>query len=285
MNYGYEGKVILPVPLEVPATAKPGDQAKLSAAVDYLVCAEVCVPGTATVALSVPGRRRVPAPDPIGGPQIAAALASAPKPSGLTARFQATGSKLTLAIVGAPLTGAVARDAYFYPYSETLIDHGKPETVDRGPRGLTLAMTAGSAFAKGSAAATAAGVLAVDGKAYEVTATPGPAPEGAGGLGPPAAAAGAAASLALALGGAFLGGLILNLMPCVFPILSMKAAALAGHAGEAARARAQALAFLGGVLASFLGLAVAWRPRGPPARRWAGGSSCSRRPPWRCSGW
>jgi thiol:disulfide interchange protein DsbD len=56
---------------------------------------------------------------------------------------------------------------------------------------------------------------------------------------------------------AFLGGLILNLMPCVFPILSLKAAALAGHAGEASRARAQALAFLGGVVVSFLVLAGA----------------------------
>ncbi len=257
MNYGYEGKVILPVPLEVPLSAKPGDQAKLSAAVDYLVCAEVCVPGSATVALSVPVVAGAPAPDPVGGPQIAAALANAPKPSGLTARFQAAGSKLTLEVIGAPLAGAPDRDAYFYPYGETLIDHGKPEAVDRGRRGLTLAMTAGGAFAKGAAPTTAAGVLALDGKSYEVTATPGPPPEGAGGLGPPAAEAGVAAGLALALGGAFLGGLILNLMPCVFPILSMKAAALAGHAGETARARAQALAFLGGVVVSFLGLALA----------------------------
>ncbi|MDB5481324.1 MAG: thiol:disulfide interchange protein [Caulobacteraceae bacterium] len=260
MNYGYEGRVILPVPLEIPLGAKAGDQARLSAAVDYLVCAEVCVPGTATVALTVPVVAGAPAPDPVGGREIAAALASTPKPAGLTARFQAAGSRLSLAIVGAPLADAPARDAYFYPYGETLIDHGKPETVDRGPHGLTLTMTAGGAFARGATPSTAAGVLALDGKTYEVTATPGPPPEGAGGLGPPAEAGaitGLAPGLALALGGAFLGGLILNLMPCVFPILSMKAAALAGHAGETRRARAQALAFLGGVLVSFLGLALA----------------------------
>ena len=260
MNYGYEGEVVLPVPLEVPRNAKPGERATLSAVVDYLVCAEVCVPGSATVALTVPVVAGAPAPDPVGGAQIAAALASAPKPAGLTARFQTAGSRLSLAIVGAPLAGAAARDAYFYPYGETLIDHGKPETVDRGRRGLTLAMTAGQAFAKGAAPASAAGVLTLDGRAYEVTASQGPPPEGAAGLGAPAAAggiAGLAPALALALGGAFLGGLILNLMPCVFPILSMKAAALAGHAGEPRRARAQALAFLGGVLVSFLGLAVA----------------------------
>jgi thiol:disulfide interchange protein DsbD len=257
MNYGFEGRVVLPVPLEVPLSAKPGDQAKLSASVDYLVCAEVCVPGAASVDLIVPVVAGAPPPDPVGGPAIAAALAAAPKPSGLTARFQASGGRLSLAIAGASLAGAAARDAYFYPYGETLIDHGKPEAVDRGPRGLTLAMTAGDAFAKGAAPAGVAGVLSLDGKAYEVTATPGPPPPGSAGLGPPPAEAGAAAGLVLALGSAFLGGLILNLMPCVFPILSIKAAALAGHAGETARARAHALAFLGGVLASFLGLAIA----------------------------
>ena len=260
MNYGYEGKVVLPVPLEIPLSARPGDQAKLSATVDYLVCAEVCVPGTVTVALTTPVVAGAPAPDPAGGPQIARALASAPKPSGLTARFQTAGSRLTLAIAGAPLAGAAAHDAYFYPYGETLIDHGKPETIDRGPRGLTLAMTPGGAFAKGATPASVAGVLELDGKAYEVTAAPGPPPAGAEGLGPPAATGAVGAlspALGLALGGAFLGGVILNLMPCVFPILSMKAAALAGHAGEAGRARAEGLAFLGGVLASFLGLTAA----------------------------
>ena len=59
------------------------------------------------------------------------------------------------------------------------------------------------------------------------------------------------------MGLAFVGGLILNLMPCVFPILSMKAAALAGHGGESGHARAQGLAFLAGVLVTFLGLARA----------------------------
>ncbi|HRD29916.1 MAG TPA: thioredoxin family protein, partial [Caulobacter sp.] len=66
---------------------------------------------------------------------------------------------------------------------------------------------------------------------------------------------GARPSLLLALLFAFLGGVILNLMPCVFPILSMKATALAGHAHEAKAARHQGLAYLAGVLATFLALA------------------------------
>jgi thiol:disulfide interchange protein DsbD len=254
MNYGFEGKVVLPVPVQVPVTAKVGETARLNAVVDYLVCAEVCVPGSATVDLSVPVVAGAPAADPAFDPVITSALTAAPKAAGLTARFQAAGPRLTIAVAGAPLIGAQARDAYFYPYDETLIDHGKPETLDRGSKGLTLAMTAGSAFDKGASPKLAAGVLAVDGKAWEVSATPGPPPPDSGGLGGASAKQGAV-GLLLAAGGAFLGGLILNLMPCVFPILSIKALALSGHAGEAVRARGHAVAFLLGVVVSFLGLA------------------------------
>ena len=259
MNYGYEGTVILPVPLRVPATAKVGDQAHLAARVDFLVCAEVCVPGSATVGLTVPVVSANPAPDPVGGPEISAALATIPRPAGLTARFEPVAGALKLAVAGTALGGPSVRDAYFYPYDETLIDHGKPEVLDRGPGGLTLTMAPGAAFTGGAAPATAAGVLTVDGRAFEVTATRGAPPPGAGGLGAAEKPIGdrSGLALALALGGAFLGGLILNLMPCVFPILSMKAAALAAHAGDERRARAQALAFLAGVLACFLGLAGA----------------------------
>jgi thiol:disulfide interchange protein DsbD len=63
--------------------------------------------------------------------------------------------------------------------------------------------------------------------------------------------------LALAMGLAFIGGLILNLMPCVFPVLAMKTAALARHAHQPNAARIQGLAYLGGVVATFLALAGA----------------------------
>ena len=110
-------------------------------------------------------------------------------------------------------------------------------------------------------AAELAGVLALaNGSAWEVTATSGELPAAAAGLGPPPAktqtsTASIPGGLIGALALAFLGGLILNLMPCVFPVLSMKAASLAGHAHHESKARAQGLAFLAGVLATFLALA------------------------------
>ena len=234
------------MPVEIPASAAAGQSASLAAKVDYLVCAEVCVPGTANLSLSLPVTAGAPPADPVHGPLITAALAAAPKPAGLTAAFQHAPGKLTLAVAGPPLTGKADADAYFYPYDDTLIDQAKPQAVERGPQGLTLTLAPGQAFGPGGTAPTKAiGVLVADGAAYEVTATPGPAPAGAAGLGAPQHAGGLGLPLAVVF--AFLGGLILNLMPCVFPILAMKAASLAKSGGD----RPEALAFLAGVVATF----------------------------------
>jgi thiol:disulfide interchange protein DsbD len=249
MNYGFEGRTVLAVPVEAPVSAAAGQSVSLAARVDYLVCAQVCVPGTANLTLNLPVLAGAPPADPVHGPLIAAALAAAPKAAGLTAAFQHTAGKLTLAVTGAPLAGKAAADAYFYPYDDTLIDQAKPQTVERGPQGLTLTLASGQAFGPGGTApAKASGVLVADGAAYEVTAAPGPAPAGAAGLGAPQRTG--ALGLPLAVLFAFLGGLILNLMPCVFPILAMKAAALAKSGGD----RPEALAFLVGVVAAFAAL-------------------------------
>jgi thiol:disulfide interchange protein len=260
MNYGYEGHSILAVPIQIPADARPGTAAALKAVVDYLVCADVCVPGSATVDLTLPVTAGAPKPDPRWGRVIADALAAAPKPAGLTAAFQSVAGRLKIAVTGAPLAGAADSDAYFYPYDDKLIDHAKPQAIERGPQGLTLTLTPGVDFSPtGTAPKTADGVLAVDGKVYEISAAPGAPPPGAAGLGAPKPAlrAGGGMGLLVAVASAFLGGLILNLMPCVFPVLSMKAASLAGHGEAAGQARAQGIAFLIGVLITFLALAGA----------------------------
>jgi thiol:disulfide interchange protein DsbD len=258
MNYGYDGRAVLPVTLRVPADARAGTTAHLTAKVDYLICADVCVPGTAVAALDLPIGAGPPAADPNGAGIIDAALAQTPRTGQLTATYQRTAQGLKLAAAGAALAGVKGADAYFYPYDPALIDQAKPQVVERGAKGLTLALAAGPVAPKAQTTAHAAGVLVVDGHAYEVDAAPGAPPPATSGLGAPGhAAAGVGAGLALALVYAFIGGLILNLMPCVFPILSMKAVALAGHSGDHSGARLQALAFLAGVLASFLVLAGA----------------------------
>ncbi|WP_414694023.1 protein-disulfide reductase DsbD family protein [Phenylobacterium sp.] len=258
MNYGYEGEVLLPMTLTAPAGARPGDQATLKAQASFLVCAEICVPEDATLSLALP-ITATPAPaDPKWGGAIEKTLAAAPKPAGLTAVFEPRAAGVALAVTGPALKGADLADAYFYPFDSTVIDHARPQAIERGPQGLTLTLAPGYSFQAGKTPAGLAGVLAVGDKAYEIAAAPGAPPPGASGLGPPPAKVAGAADLGLAAAAlfAFLGGLILNLMPCVFPILAMKAASLAGHGGgEQADARRQGLAFGVGSVATFLALA------------------------------
>jgi thiol:disulfide interchange protein DsbD len=257
MNYGYEGEVLLPVALTAPATAKPGDKVSLKAQASFLVCAEICVPEDDTLSLTLPVTA-TPAPqDPRWGGEIDRTLAAAPKPAGLAAVFQPRPAGVALAVTGPAVKGANMADAYFFPFESTVIDHAKPQAIERGPEGLTLTLTPGYGFQGGKSPAGLAGVLAVGDKAYEIAASPGAPPPGASGLGPPPAKAAGGADLGLAAAALFalLGGLILNLMPCVFPILAMKAASLAGHGGEQAEARRQGLAFGLGSVLTFLALA------------------------------
>ena len=258
VNYGYEGDVVLPVPITAPASARPGQTATLAAAASFLVCKEICVPEDAKLSVDLPVAATPAVPDAQWGATIARTVAAAPKPAGLAAVFEKRGAALVLAVTGASLAGANLHDVYFYPFESTVIDHAKPQSLDRGKAGLTLTLAPGYAF-QGAAAPTAVGgVLAVDGQAYEIAANPGAPPAGASGLGPPAAmgaSGGASLGLLTAAVFAFAGGLILNLMPCVFPILAMKAASLAGHGGaQDSQARRHGLAFGAGVLITFLGL-------------------------------
>lgn len=255
MNYGFEGEAVLASPIEVPAGARVGDVAHIAAKVQMLVCAEVCVPQDANLTLDVPIVAGAAPANPLWGPKIAAALAAAPKDAGLAATFQLSGGALKLAVAGAPLAGRSGAGAYFFPDTPGLIDHAKPQSIDLGSQGLTFAAPIGDALKQGPAPAAISGVVATaDGAAFQVSAAPGPPPPGSGGLGAPAETR--KLGLALAAVFAFAGGLILNLMPCVFPILSMKAASLIARPHAAGAARAEGVAFLGGVLAAFLALAA-----------------------------
>ncbi len=264
MTYGYEGQVFLPVPITVPASAKPGDRALLSAHVDFLVCKDVCIPESANLSLSVPIASGKPELDPRFGPEIARALAAAPKPGPITARFVFSKGVITLAAVGAPLKGADMSGAYFFPSDASSVSLPARQAVRHGPDGVTLTLTPSPAVAKtGALAGPLSGVLATKAGAWEISANAGLLPPGAAGLGDvaaagdaPKAARGGVDAFAVAVLFALAGGLILNLMPCVFPVLSMKAAALAARAHAPGEAKRDGLFFLAGVLATFLALAV-----------------------------
>jgi thiol:disulfide interchange protein DsbD len=274
MNYVYANEVYLPVPVEVPADAKPGQTVNIKARADFLVCAEICIPESTDLSLDLPVAAGAAPMDPKFGDAIAKTLAAAPKSEAIPAVFSFDGTAVKLAVTGPVVAGADVRNAYFYPDDGAALEHIKVQKAERGPDGLTLTLAPGQAFMEGKTPADLAGVLALDKVAYAIDAKPGPLPPGATGTTPAmattnpdgtalagaasadaAAAGGAGMSLVTAAAFAFIGGLILNLMPCVFPVLSLKAAQLARHVEHPGAARAEGLAFLVGVVATFLALA------------------------------
>ena len=267
MNYGYSGEVYLPVPVEIPATARSGTVLPLTVKALFLVCsAEMCVPDELTLSLDLPVREGAAPLDPRHGAAVQTLLETAPRPAGIEARTVLENGVLTLSAAGGPLVGRDPGPSYFFPFEGGVIEHPAPQSGSWGPQGLTLQMQAGGELLSGGLQGPIAGVLATAHGAWEVTAAPGPVLAGSTGTGDlapaeddparpsPSADAGLAGFVQAALF-ALLGGLILNLMPCVFPILAMKAAALTAAAHEPARARRDGLAFLAGVLTTFLLLA------------------------------
>ncbi len=262
MNYVFSDQVYLPVAISVPADARPG-KVQLSAVADWLVCKDVCVPEQAKLTIPVvvgaPGVS--PQPDPVSGRAVGDTLANAPKPQGLKATFAylPKGQQVKLSIAGAALKGLDPRGAYFYPYDGTVIDHVKPQTGARAGTGMSILLPAGYAFTHNKAPAKLDGILAFGpGRAIEISATP--AKRADVGVGAPGAAGGGdggVGGLPGALAFAFVGGLILNLMPCVFPVLSIKAAALVRHVESPGKAKAEGVAFMFGCVLTFVVLAGA----------------------------
>ena len=262
MNYGYSGEVLLPVPIHAPASARPGEILTLTTDALFLVCSDqMCVPQPMTLSLALPVRDGAAPLARSWGPEIERLVETAPRPAGIKARLTAQGDRLTLTATGGPLAGGDVGRAYFFPYDGDRIDHAAAQTGHVGPDGLTLGLAPG----KRGAEAALSGVLATDKGAWEIEARPGPplpGAQGRGGLSPLADAdarppGGGVWTFVRALGLALLGGLVLNLMPCVFPVLAMKAASLSAAAHDPRRARRDGLAFTAGVVISFLALAGA----------------------------
>jgi thiol:disulfide interchange protein DsbD len=242
-TYSYENAVLLPV------TVTPGSTPlHLVAHADWLVCEKICVPEEGSFTLDLPAGTPAPSAQ---APLFAAADRRLPRPSPFTATL-APDAALTL--TGPGLSADAVKDAWFLPAAWGAIDQGAAQRVEIGS-GLVLHLTPGPQF---KADAPLTGVLGLrDGGGqesfYAIDAKPGAAPA----VAPAPAPAPQGEGLAKMLGFALLGGLILNLMPCVFPILAMKALALARMGGAArSHARVTAWAYLGGVLVAFATLGL-----------------------------
>ena len=237
LTYAYEGEVTLPVAV----TLQRGGQITLTAS--WLVCERICVPEEGVFTLDLPTGTPAPSAE---APLFAAADAATPRPAPWAATVSPQG---VLSVRGAGLTAETVRDAWFMPFAWGQVQHSAPQPLARGSEGFTLALAPGPEF---KADKGLAGVLVVQDRSgqqagLEIAAT----------AGPPVATT-PPVPVWQAMGLALLGGLILNLMPCVFPVLAIKATGLARLAGGARRqALGQGLAYTAGVVLTFLAVAGA----------------------------
>jgi thiol:disulfide interchange protein len=250
MDYGYEDEVAFPMAISAAAGMKPGP-VHLDAQVSWLVCAQVCVPGKAHMGIDLNVQTGAPAvsQEPVVG-ALGEAMTLIPKslPTGDTFTAAADGKHFVLTLTD----GKRETDAEFYPYDKDptdLIVNAADQMIDALPDGVRLTLERSPDLT--TLPATIHGVFKLsDTVAYDVTA-----PVTQGNLPPPVVASSATSVTALgAIGLAFLGGIILNLMPCVFPVLFLKGLALvqsAGVAEERAHMRRHGLVYALGILVSF----------------------------------
>jgi len=266
MNYGYEGTVLLPVTVQVPA-GFAGDTLAVKLRADWLVCKDVCIPEGGDFALEIPARASTAAHAGL----FAAARAALPQPvAGAVASAAVEGEALVVRIAGLPEAWRGKTLDFFPETNGVLHNAGKPKASwESGAGGVwnaRLALdpqrTAGPAQMPGvlTAPGQAAGLqvlVNVTTPWPALPATPAALPAlGSGSVSTPVAPPAADIGLAMALVLALVGGMLLNLMPCVFPVLALKLFGFAQYGSERGKLLASGLAYTAGVVLSFVALAA-----------------------------
>jgi thiol:disulfide interchange protein len=275
MNFGYEGEVLHLVKIATPANFKPGQTATFTAKADWLVCADVCIPEEGVLTFSLPAVASAPLADARWASAFATATAAIP--STVLENVSATINGMTLNISGKTASFGSAKEIAFYPHRDDVIANAAKQVLTQTADNFTLAVTL--AGPRNEELKTLDGVLVVNtdnGNRAVTIAAPTVYGEAAANSTKPNTSAPIqpkmpesaqpALSLLAALGFALLGGLILNLMPCVFPVLGIKVMGFVENAhGDTQLLRKQGIAFFVGVLLSFVvlaGLMLALRAAG-----------------------
>ncbi len=285
-NYGYEGTVLLPVPVTVPA-GFAADELTVRLKASWLVCKKECIPQDGDFELSVPARASYAPQGRAFEAAWAAAPRELPKARGELRPGDAAEQVLHMRVDGLPVTlqgktlaffpetGGVTEpaaplkqrwegatwtaEAPLTPYRSegpaqmpVVLTWPEAGTAQAGPGGpgaawrLVLPVRGDWPAARAPVAVPAALEAALRQNAQSTKDRPGSAP--------PAPPLATSLSWLAALAGALLGGLILNLMPCVFPVLAIKVVAFAQHADDRRGHRINGLAYTAGVLVSFVAL-------------------------------
>jgi thiol:disulfide interchange protein/DsbC/DsbD-like thiol-disulfide interchange protein len=262
-GHGYEGETFLFVEITPPANLLAGTEVTLHAVADWLMCMDVCMPGDAKLELTLPVKAEAPAPNMGVARVFNNARAGMPRPfAGWTVSAARDGAIFTLRLSPAAGTAHRPQDLHLFD-SAGLVDYAAPQTIteENGAFVFTLAAAkdgdpaatrlAGVIYAKngwgGSVVSTGATFDVALGAASAVSGTQPSTPSA-----PPPAKGSLAGTLFLAL----VGGLILNLMPCVFPVLGIKVLGFVNQAGsDRGKVVTHGLVFTAGVLLSFWALA------------------------------
>ncbi len=283
MNYGYEGELLLPLNFTPPASAKPGDTLSLRARADWLVCKEVCIPESVDLELQLPVVGQDVTPGATAAtPAFASNAAAQTQPlRGWSAELLHAGREALL-VLNKTSGKLSATDKLppiqLFPHAAQLLETARHE-VYRTPQGyavklrllpdVTLPASLRSTVVAPPANPGEMTVWGMSAAAGEFVATVkavpqlNPLPESdhlpdlltaTTTLSQPTQSA--TLNVWAALGMALLGGMVLNLMPCVFPVLSIKLLSLAQH-GDSRSLGAHALAYSAGVVLSFVALAGA----------------------------
>ena len=253
---GYEGVTYLPVSITVPANAAMGSEVTLKGHADWLMCADVCIPGDAAIELKLTIAASHSGFDTPHAEAMKADLFSLRRlPDGVSAFAVKTGDSITLTLSG--YDGAIENPWFFA--SDALVQFDLPQTADQSTPGELVLTLPVSEFYD-CAGDRLIGVLRQDGSWDNDREIPGLIIDVVFGemsaatidSGSAAATAATTGSLLGTLAFAFVGGLILNLMPCVFPVLGIKIMGFVNQAGEDRRKVAlHGWVFSLGVLSSF----------------------------------
>lgn len=166
-SYGYEEKATLLVPVTAPATAKPGETAKVTADVNWLACEKICIPGEAKLSVDLPVAAEAPAN---GGARdvFAQARAALPRANAAAATAIATEDAIALTLPSGLIEASAG--ALFLPFDDSLIEHAAPQTLARGEGGATLTLKRGPRT--GPLSGAFPGILVLKDKtAYELPVT------------------------------------------------------------------------------------------------------------------
>ncbi|HEY0327441.1 MAG TPA: protein-disulfide reductase DsbD domain-containing protein [Allosphingosinicella sp.] len=246
MNHVFNGPHAFLATLRLPAGIAPGTAIPVRARIDYLACTdEICVPERADLSVNLRAGDGSVAADQ--RTRFDAWRAALPRPLGSEGTFEFREGRLRVAV---PLPASVdVREPHLFAATQNALVYAADQAISRNGDMLIVETRAGS---QTGGLAAFEGLIAIGaGQGLSFAARPGPVPPAGEPIG---AAAGEGVSLVVALLGAIFGGLVLNIMPCVFPILSLKALSLA-RAGETERAaRAEAFAYSAGVIVTCLAL-------------------------------